>query len=290
MSNGKMANSPIKYIRGYRELFKYGLIIIITICSRTVLGQSVEIKITKQYLNIPVAYTEKLRLIELKVNGKMQREFPVQIAKDTIGYWIYIDVSEFKGKTITITSSASQSAMQRFYQDDKINGADSLYKESNRPQFHFTVKRGWSNDINGPIYYHGQYHLFWQAFPFGLSWNTAFMYWGHAISKDMIHWKELDAALMLDSLGSPWSGTAVVDQNNDGGWGKDALVLFYTAYDRYSFKQVQCIAYSTDNGETFTRIKGNPVIDSNWELKTTDTRDPKVFWHEVLPGQNAANS
>lgn len=58
-------------------------------------------------------------------------------------------------------------------------------------------------NINGPIYYHGQYHLFWQAFPFGRLWNTAFMYWGHATSKDLLHWDELAPALMLDSLGSP---------------------------------------------------------------------------------------
>jgi len=210
----------------------------------------------------------------------MQREFPVQLAEDAINYWIYIDVTEFQGKTISLTSPASSKSLNRIYQDDRINGSDSLYKESNRPQFHFTVKRGWSNDINGPIFYNNQYHLFWQSFPFGLSWNTGFMYWGHAVSKDLLHWKELPPALMPDSLGSPWSGSSVIDKNNDGGWGKDALVLYYTAYDRVSNKQVQCIAYSTDNAKTFKRFGGNPVIDSNWEMQTTDTRDPHVFWHE----------
>jgi len=136
-------------------------------------------------------------------------------------------------------------------------------------------------NINGPIYYHGQYHLFWQAFPFGRLWNTAFMYWGHATSKDLLHWDELAPALMLDSLGSPWSGTAIIDKNNDGGWGENTLVLFYTAFDRISNKQVQCIAYSTDNGKTFKRFKGNPIIDSNWEMGTTQTRDPKVLWYET---------
>jgi sucrose-6-phosphate hydrolase SacC (GH32 family) len=88
---------------------------------------------------------------------------------------------------------------------------------------------------------------------------------------------------MLDSLGSPWSGTAVIDERNDGGWGKNTLVLYYACYDRVSFKQVQCIAYSTDNGKTFKRFSGNPVIDSNWELDNNDTRDPKVFWY--APGK-----
>ena len=208
------------------------------------------------------------------------REFPVQLAEDSVNYWIYIDVTEFKGKTIYLSSPASANSLCRIYQDEQINGSDSLYRENNRPQYHFTVKRGWSNDVNGPVYYNNQYHLFWQAFPFGLSWNTAFMYWGQAISKDLLHWKELSPALMPDSLGSPWSGSAVIDKNNDGGWGKDAMVLYYTAFDRVSGKQVQCIAYSNDNCATFKRFAGNPVIDSNWEMQTTDTRDPHVFWHE----------
>src|ERR1700712_4948958 len=174
----------------------------------SVFSQEVKMKITKTYLNIPVGYKARMKLVTINMNGKMQREFPVQLAEDSIGYWIYINVAQFKGQTITISCPASVTALKLMYQDDQINGADSLYKESNRPQFHFTVKRGWSNDINGPIYYNGQYHMFWQAFPFGLLWNTGFMYWGHAISKDLLHWEELEPALMLDSLGSPWSGTA----------------------------------------------------------------------------------
>ena len=275
--------SPVTFplIRGpLQSNCRAWLVIIFVFSFSSVFSQELKMKITKQYLNIPVGYKAKMKLVAINMNGKMQREFPVQLAEDSIGYWIYINVTEFKGQTITISCPASLTALKRIYQDDQINGADSLYKESNRPQFHFTVKRGWSNDINGPIYYNGQYHLFWQAFPFGLLWNTGFMYWGHAISKDMLHWQELEPALMLDSLGSPWSGTAVIDKNNDGGWGKNALVLFYACFDRVSNKQVQCIAYSTDNGKTFTRIKGNPVIDSNWDLKTNDTRDPKVFWYE----------
>ena len=254
--------------------------ILFLVISSSVFSNELKLKITKPYLNIPVGYRARMKMIEINVAGKMQREFPVQLAEDSVNYWIYIDVTEFRGKTISLTSPASSKSLNRMYQDDKINGSDSLYKERNRPQYHFTVKRGWSNDINGPIFYNNQYHLFWQSFPFGLSWNTGFMYWGHAVSKDLLHWKELSPALMLDSLGSPWSGSAVIDKNNDGGWGKNTLVLYYTAFDRVSGKQVQCIAYSTDNGTTFKRYNGNPVIDSNWEMQTTDTRDPHVFWHE----------
>ena len=258
-----------------RILLVFGLLF-----TRSGYGQQRQMQISHRYLNIPVGAKARMKLIELRAGGKLLRKFPVQLAEDSISYWIYIDVSECKQQLISIIAPAKQYCLERIYQDDKINGSDSLYKERNRPQFHFTVKRGWSNDINGPVFFQGQYHLFWQAFPFGLSWNTGFMYWGHAVSKDLLHWEELAPALMLDSLGSPWSGTAVVDHHNDGGWGRDALVLYYCCYDRISFKQVQCIAYSIDGGRTFHRYQQNPVIDSNWELESNDTRDPKVFWHE----------
>lgn len=242
---------------------------------------SIKLKITKSYLNIPVSELSRLKLVQIKINEELQREFPVQLAEDTIdNYWIYIDVTQFKGKTITLSCPASLESMKRIYQDNRIAGEDSLYKETNRPQFHFTVKRGWSNDVNGPVFFNDQYHLFWQSFPFGKSWNTGFMYWGHAVSTDLLHWKELPIALGLDSLGSPWSGTAVIDKNNSGGWGKNVMVLYYTAYDRVAFKQVQCIACSTDGGQTFHRYSGNPIIDSNREMDSNDTRDPKVFWYE----------
>lgn len=185
----------------------------------------------------------------------MKREFPLQLADDTVDYWIYLDISEFKGQTITLAGPAAQPALDRIYQDRTIHDAATMYKEENRPQFHFTVKRGWSNDINGPIFYNGQYHLFWQDFPFGVLWNTGFMYWGHAVSKDLIHWSELPPAMMLDRLGSPWSGSSLIDHRNDAGFGKDALVLVYTAFNRNTKKEVQSLAYSTDNGATFTRLR-----------------------------------
>lgn len=237
------------------------------------------IQITRRYLNIPITRKGDARLFQLSVDGVVQREFPLQLAEDSIDYWIFLYVSEFDGQTITLSGPATEVALSRIYQADEIAGAATLYKERNRPQFHFTVRRGWNNDVNGPIYYNGQYHLFWQAFPFGVIPDVGFMYWGHAVGSDLIHWRELPPALRLDTLGSPWSGTAFVDHRNDGGWGKDALVLVFTAYDRISQKQVQCIAYSTDDGVTFTRFAGNPVVDSNRELGTTQTRDPKVFWY-----------
>ena len=272
------------------RLQSMGWLLAIVLCPVTSLcAQSRTFHITQRYLNIPVERAGEMRLFQISVGGVQKREFPVQLAEHAIDYWIFLDVSEFKGSTITLTglsgiaSPSVQAALGRIYQANQIEGAATLYKESNRPQFHFTVKRGWSNDVNGPIFYKGQYHLFWQAFPFGVKWDTGFMYWGHAVSKDLIHWRELAPALMLDKLGAAWSGTSFVDHHDDGGWGKDALVLVYTAFDRTSHKQVQCIAYSIDNGATFNRAAENPVLDTNREVGSNDTRDPKVFWYE--PGK-----
>jgi len=259
--------------------FVHGTLFALLLFASSLLAESRTIYISKHYLNLPVARAGEMRVFQIAVDGIQKREFPVQLAEQSPDYWIFIDVSEFQGKTVTFSGPAPQVALDRIYQADEIEGARSLYKERNRPQFHFTVKRGWSNDVNGPIFYKGQYHLFWQAFPFGVQWDTGFMYWGHAVSKDLIHWQEMAPALMLDRLGSPWSGSSLVDHNNDGGWGKDALVLVYTAFDRHSHKQVQCIAYSTDNGVTFTHYAGNPIVDSNSEVGSNDTRDPKVFWY-----------
>lgn len=242
-------------------------------------AQSKELRVTERYLNIPIGRQTKLRLFTINESGAVKRTVPLQLADDIVDYWIYLDISEFKGETISLSGPATQPALDRIYQAATIRDAATIYKEANRPQFHFTVKRGWSNDVNGPIFLNGQYHLFWQAFPFGVLWDTGFMYWGHATSKDLIHWTELSPALMLDRLGSPWSGSSLIDHRNDAGFGKDALVLVYTAFDRETKKEVQCLAYSTDNGATFTRFEGNPIIDTNAEVGTNQTRDPHVFWY-----------
>jgi fructan beta-fructosidase len=242
-------------------------------------AETAQMHITQRYLNIPISREANMRVFQISIEGKLKREFPVQLAEGSIDYWIFIDASEFHGQTITLSGDAAKLELDRIYQSNQIRGGGSLYEEPDRPQFHFTVKRGWSNDVNGPIFYKDQYHLFWQAFPFGVTWDTGFMYWGHAVSRDLVHWRELPPALMVGKLGSPWSGSSLVDRNNDGGFGKDALVLVYTAFDRFSHKQVQCIAYSTDNGVTFSQFTGNPVLDTNAEAGTNDTRDPKVFWY-----------
>lgn len=155
-------------------------------------------------------------------------------------------------------------------------------QEQYRPSFHFTPKTNWMNDPNGLIYYKNQYHLFYQYHPYSAVWGP--MHWGHAISKDLIHWEQLPIALYPDSLGTIFSGSAVIDQNNTSGFGKKGQTPMVAIFTQHSMEgeragrndfQQQSIAYSLDKGKTWTKYAGNPVI-KNPGLK--DFRDPKVFW------------
>lgn len=156
--------------------------------------------------------------------------------------------------------------------------------EKYRPQFHFSPKAHWMNDPNGMVYYNGTYHLFYQYYPEAKVWGP--MHWGHATSKDMFHWKEQPIALYPDSLGYIFSGSAVADVNNTSGFGKDGktpLVAIFTHHNPVLEKQktgkheYQSIAYSLDEGKTWTKYSGNPVLPNPG---ITDFRDPKVRWYE----------
>lgn len=157
------------------------------------------------------------------------------------------------------------------------------YTEPYRPQLHFSPKAHWVNDPNGMVYFNHTYHLFFQYYPKDIIWGP--MHWGHAVSKDLIHWKELPIALYPDSLGYIFSGSAVVDSNNTSGFGKKGkipMVAIFTHHDPKGEKagkdnyQNQSIAYSLDEGSTWTKYKGNPVL-KNPGIK--DFRDPKVMWY-----------
>jgi fructan beta-fructosidase len=163
-------------------------------------------------------------------------------------------------------------------------GEAQTYKEPFRPQIHFSPKAHWMNDPNGMVYYKGIYHLFFQYYPDGTVWGP--MHWGHATSNDLVHWKEKPIALYPDSLGYIFSGSAVADINNTSGLGKKGeipLVAIYTNHDPVGEKagrnnyQTQSIAYSLDNGATWTKYAGNPVLKNPG---ITDFRDPKVSWYE----------
>ena len=153
-----------------------------------------------------------------------------------------------------------------------------------RPQFHFTAKENWLNDPNGLVYYAGTYHLFFQHNPHGREWGN--MTWGHALSYDLIHWQQLPHALLPDSSGTIFSGSAVVDWHNTAGLQKGenpTLVALYTAAGNTSPESAgkpfaQCLAYSHDAGMTWQKYAGNPVLPPIVE-DPRGARDPKVFWH-----------
>lgn len=154
--------------------------------------------------------------------------------------------------------------------------------EKYRPQFHFSPKAHWMNDPNGMVYLNGTYHLFFQHNPGGTTWGP--MHWGHATSTDLLHWTEQPIALYPDSLGTIFSGSAVIDKNNTAGFGKDAMVAIFTYHNKKiedaktGLHQYQGIAYSTDEGKSWTKYIGNPVLPNPgiW-----DFRDPKVQWFEA---------
>jgi fructan beta-fructosidase len=168
-----------------------------------------------------------------------------------------------------------------------------LYHERYRPQIHFSPPAKWMNDPNGMVYHEGEYHLFYQYYPDSTVWGP--MHWGHAVSPDMVTWEHLPIALYPDSLGYIFSGSAVIDHDNTSGLGKDGIapmVAIYSyhdmdmeiaakeagLYDVGSKHQTQGIAYSLDNGRTFTKYAGNPVMPNTKNI--FDWRDPKVSWHE----------
>lgn len=150
------------------------------------------------------------------------------------------------------------------------------YRERWRPQLHFSPTKNWTNDPNGMVFYDGEYHLFYQYNPFGDKWGH--MSWGHAVSRDLVHWEHLPVALGEENGVMIFSGSAVVDWNNSSGFGKDVkppLVAIYTGHYTKQPLQNQHIAYSNDRGRTWTKYRGNPVLD----IKEKEFRDPKVFWH-----------
>ncbi len=159
----------------------------------------------------------------------------------------------------------------------------SSSKGTHRPQFHFTPPAKWMNDPNGMVYFKGEYHLFYQHFPDSTVWGP--MHWGHAVSKDMIHWEHLPIALYPDEHGLIFSGSVVVDENNTSGFGKAGetpLVAIFTYHNMDGEKaqridfQTQGIAYSLDKGRTWTKYANNPVVKNP---NARDFRDPKVMWH-----------
>jgi fructan beta-fructosidase len=182
----------------------------------------------------------------------------------------------------TFSEMQSMLAEQRQASEGDTTMHKMNYQEKFRPQFHFTPETNWMNDPNGLVYYDGEYHLFYQYHPFGNTWGT--MHWGHAVSKDLVHWNHLPIALYPDHNGTIFSGSAVIDWRDTSGFfnGGVGMVAIFTHADEYPDsgrpRQRQSVAYSTDRGRTWIKYEGNPVLSDE---AMTDFRDPKVFWHKA---------
>jgi sucrose-6-phosphate hydrolase SacC (GH32 family) len=179
---------------------------------------------------------------------------------------------------VLVTASAAVAA-ERSHNPEADPYPELDYSQKYRPQFHFTPKKFWTNDPNGMVYYEGEYHLFLQHNPSGINWGN--MTWGHAISKDMVHWKQIQHAIRPYDGGTIFSGSAAVDWKNSTGFGKtgeDAHKPIVACYSHARRPFTQGIAYSIDRGRTFTRFEGNPVVPNQGMMDSE--RDPKIFWHE----------
>ncbi len=234
-----------------------------------------DFKIEKRYLNLPIK-NGPTRKVTTLVDGRVEVRNDIGLANGEPDWWAPMDVSAWRGRTVTMQVDRlpeDSTALSAIEQSDEIKGAENLHREPLRGQFHFSPKRGWNNDPNGMVYFNGEYHLFFQHNPYGWPWGN--MHWGHAVSRDLVHWEELGDKLAPDDMGPMFSGSAVVDWKNTSGFGKDGkppLVLIYTAAGNPT---VQAIAHSTD-GRNFTKYSGNPVV----KQITGGNRDPKVMWHE----------
>jgi fructan beta-fructosidase len=161
--------------------------------------------------------------------------------------------------------------------------ADELYDEPWRPQLHFSPATQWMNDPNGMVYLDGEYHLFYQYHPYSTRWGP--MHWGHAVSRDLVHWEQLPIALYPDEHGAIFSGSAVFDRYNSSGLGSaehPPLVAVFAYHDMSRERpgatdiESQGLAYSLDRGRSWSKYASNPVLKYPG---LRDFRDPKVFWH-----------
>ncbi len=226
-----------------------------------------------KYLLLPVQEEKKEAQVLLSTGSAADTWMDVRLTQNGVDYYVPFALGDGKTATVKILGLEKNSLATNLMQ--LSNTFDTANTDYYRPSYHFTPLYGWMNDPNGMVYKDGEYHLYFQYNPYGSKWGN--MHWGHAVSRDLIHWEHLAPAIARDTLGHIFSGSSVVDKNNTAGYGKNAIVALYTsASDKNG--QIQCMAYSTDNGRTFTKYEGNPVLTPFDGLK--DFRDPKVFWYE----------
>ena len=226
-----------------------------------------------KYLLLPIQEEQDEAQVLLSTGSKDDTWMDVRLAQNGADYYVPFALGNGKTATVKILGLKKDAlAINLMRLSDTFDTTNTDYY---RPSYHFTPLYGWMNDPNGMVYKDGEYHLYFQYNPYGSKWGN--MHWGHAVSRDLIHWEHLDPAIARDPVGHIFSGSSVVDKKNTAGFGKDAIIAIYTN-NSVKHYEVQCIAYSNDNGRTFTKYEGNPVLTPFDGLK--DFRDPKVFWYE----------
>ena len=242
------------------------------------------VKTADKYILLPVEEEEGYAHIRVIKDNQVVKEFNCKLAINKTDYNVPLDVSEYGGDVLLdIQFSGDKRSIGLInnfvcWNDIKAtNVFDSMNREKFRSIYHHTPVYGWMNDPNGMFYKDGVWHLYYQYNPYGSQWEN--MTWAHSTSTDLIHWKNHGEVIQPDALGTIFSGSSVVDKENTAGFGKDAVVAFYTSAGA---AQTQSIAYSTDNGETFKKYVNNPILTSD----VPDFRDPNVFWNEEVKQWN----
>nr|WP_302452057.1 DUF4980 domain-containing protein [Phocaeicola coprocola] len=236
----------------------------------------------KKFLLLPVQENAPEGKVNIIVNNEFQLEqnINIRLAREKVDYYVPLDLSAYQGKSVSVDVTGMPVSSLCW---KEIKLSDTFYssnRETYRPVYHHTPVYGWMNDPNGMFYKDGVYHLYFQYNPYGSMWAN--MTWGHSTSTDLTHWTYEGTAIVPDAWGAIFSGSCVVDKDNTAGFGKGAVVAFYTSAKSTPWGDVQSqsMAYSLDNGKTFIKYEHNPILTST----ERDFRDPKVFWY--APGKH----
>lgn len=241
---------------------------------------------SKKYLLLPVQESAEVSNIKVIGSSRQLKTLNVRLANNHIDYYVPLCLQEFddeKGLMLdvhvngTYRTDGGISTFSCWKNMSFSDTFDMKNREQYRPVYHHTPAYGWMNDPNGMFYKDGVWNLYFQHNPYGSQWEN--MTWGHSTSTDLVHWKFQGDPVQPDALGTVFSGSAVVDKENTSGFGKGAVIALYTSAGE---NQTQSMVYSTDNGKTFTKYEGNPIITSN----VPDFRDPHMFWNEDIKKWN----
>lgn len=241
----------------------------------------VSLDVKENYMLLPVQDDAPEGKICIVRNNVQEGTFMnVRLARERVDSYVPFVLSAYKGQHISIDIQGVPENALCWKELKMSDSFDMTNKEKFRPVYHHTPAYGWMNDPNGMFYKDGVYHLYFQYNPYGSVWGN--MHWGHSTSTDLMHWKFEGCAIVPDAWGAIFSGSCVVDHENTAGFAKEAVVAFYTSAKSTPWGdiQMQSMAYSLDNGKTFTKYEGNPILISSEK----DFRDPKVFWY--APGKH----